>query len=308
MLLVITSTEDVTADSVLTRVDQPHLSVHFDAQEQSSLNYYVGGGLFNFSLGSIDISEVTHVWYRVGLHGKIEFKTGDAYGLMNRLCRESLVSQIYGLLSKAKWVSDPYAVERAENKALQLKLANSLGFNVPRTLITGSPNLVEEFRRSLKGDHMVIKPIRRAPIVDEGEDVAIYTVRIAPRDEIDLSLLPLSPAIFQESIDGECNIRVIIANQQVFSVSISSNLEEEVDWRKVSDDLMIAPYELPKLLSEKCLQLANNLGLGYSAMDLILGKDGEFYFIENNPNGAWTYFANEAGLPIAEALAASLCS
>jgi glutathione synthase/RimK-type ligase-like ATP-grasp enzyme len=61
------------------------------------------------------------------------------------------------------------------------------------------------------------------------------------------------------------------------------------------------PCELPKDITDKCVEFVKKLGLVFGAIDLVKSFD-KFYFLEINPNGEWAWLQKEAGLPIAETI------
>jgi glutathione synthase/RimK-type ligase-like ATP-grasp enzyme len=52
--------------------------------------------------------------------------------------------------------------------------------------------------------------------------------------------------------------------------------------------------------------LLDRLGLRFGALDFVVTPDGEWWFLECNPNGQWAWIEDETGLPIASALADAL--
>jgi D-alanine-D-alanine ligase-like ATP-grasp enzyme len=46
--------------------------------------------------------------------------------------------------------------------------------------------------------------------------------------------------------------------------------------------------------------------LRFAALDFIVTPDGEYVFLEANPNGQWAWIEHETGLPIAAAIADAL--
>ena len=62
------------------------------------------------------------------------------------------------------------------------------------------------------------------------------------------------------------------------------------------------PFELPKKIIVKCIELVKELGLGFGAIDLVVTPENEYYFLEVNPNGQWAWVEFDTGLPISEAL------
>jgi hypothetical protein len=83
-------------------------------------------------------------------------------------------------------------------------------------------------------------------------------------------------------------------------VRIDSGL---LDWRKDYAALSYRVVDLPCGLDRTLLAYLNHLGLVSGSFDLALGRDGEVYWLELNPNGQWGWLAHETGLPMAEAFA-----
>jgi glutathione synthase/RimK-type ligase-like ATP-grasp enzyme len=224
---------------------------------------------------------------------------------LNRLCREEMVHQLAGLLDQALWVSPPLNIKRADNKQLQLEIATRLGMCIPNTLVTSSAEEVTRFRKA--NGTIIVKPAAKQVILDDEQRLhAIFTNRISPDKVIDLGLLASSPAIFQNEIDREFDIRTVVVGGKVFSISIRQLGDKagDVDYRdQRGKDLEYKRYDLPSELAEKCVQFVREFGLRYSSMDFILGKDGTHYFLENNPCGAWVFVQNGGNHPIAECLA-----
>ena len=59
-------------------------------------------------------------------------------------------------------------------------------------------------------------------------------------------------------------------------------------------------HELPKDIKEKCIQITKKFSLNYSAIDLILDKNGQYIFLECNPNGQWAWLEVRLGFPISK--------
>jgi glutathione synthase/RimK-type ligase-like ATP-grasp enzyme len=52
--------------------------------------------------------------------------------------------------------------------------------------------------------------------------------------------------------------------------------------------------------------MMKEMGLYIGAIDMIKGKDGQYYFLEVNPQGEWGMLQKELGFPIAERIADNL--
>lgn len=92
-----------------------------------------------------------------------------------------------------------------------------------------------------------------------------------------------------------------------FATAIHSQdyAETEVDWRAwdlCDFSLRHEPIELPNRIAVSCQSITAHYGLSYSAIDLVLGQDGTYYFLEMNPNGQWAWIEHKTGYPIRDAL------
>ena len=100
--------------------------------------------------------------------------------------------------------------------------------------------------------------------------------------------------IFQKHIAKEYDIRVIVIGRKVFAIAIKSQDHErtKVDWR-LSDCYKISltqhEISLPHEVQCLCVDITKKFRLKYSAIDLVLGKDRSYYFLELNPNGQWAW-------------------
>jgi hypothetical protein len=56
-------------------------------------------------------------------------------------------------------------------------------------------------------------------------------------------------------------------------------------------------------MEDACIRLVKQLGLEFGAIDLILRPDGEYVFLEINPNGQWLWLEPASGLPFTDTLA-----
>lgn len=78
------------------------------------------------------------------------------------------------------------------------------------------------------------------------------------------------------------------------------------DWRADYAHLRYTPEVLPEAVAGKVQALLRALRLRFAALDLIVTPDGEYVFLEANPNGQWAWIEHETGLPIAAAIADAL--
>lgn len=201
------------------------------------------------------------------------------------------------------WINDPLKNHCAENKILQLKHAVMLGFNIPKTCITSSKERALAFAETC-GNQIIAKALYSPLIEYPRRDFFIFTTKIDSLEEFPKSEFNLAPIIFQEAITDKVDYRVTIVGTSCFAAKIESPDSSFIplDWRLAQKRLRYIPVTLPSEVEKKCFKLVKDLGLVFGAIDLI-ESNGQFYFLEINPNGEWGWLQKEANFPIAETLA-----
>jgi len=215
-----------------------------------------------------------------------------------------LLKTLYGRL-EPRWLSAPSAIMVAEDKPRQLLAARAAGFRIPETLVTNAFGYACRF---LDGAPAIAKPLREARI-DGGREAVIFTSRVEQLSERDERAMQAAPIILQREVLKRADIRVTVVGDRVFAAAIGSQAREEteVDWRRGGvADLAHEVVDLPDTVAARCVALVRALNLGFGAIDLVWDRDGEFWFLEVNPNGQWAWIENRTGLPIAAALVDAL--
>lgn len=219
----------------------------------------------------------------------------------------------FGVLQGPFWVSPRGAIQAAEFKPAQLEAARALGFQVPRTLITNDPTAVLAFFDAC-GGAIISKAVARGVVDPEGHYLKeqprfMHTSQVAREDLNDLEGVRACAHLFQQKIRKAMDLRVTVIGQQVFAVGIRAHTDEAaLDWRRGYGSLTYSIEEFPRELEQKMLQLVRGFGLQYSSADFILTPDGEYIFVELNPNGQFYFLVPPTGLPMAAAMADLLCS
>ncbi|WP_199275550.1 hypothetical protein [Sinorhizobium americanum] len=213
----------------------------------------------------------------------------------------ALLKSLY-LLIGSRWLSHPRDILIAEDKPSQMYLAKMLGFNVPDTVIT---NDLDAARRLFAQGPIVGKPHRQALVEIEGVEHVMFTSRIETLAEEDRESLQCAPVIFQRLIPKQLDIRVTVVGDRVFPVAIHSQEYDEssLDWRRgTNPNIRHEVITLPVDIQSACIELVRQQKLRFGAIDLVLGEDGKFWFLECNPNGQWAWIENRTGLPVSAAI------
>jgi glutathione synthase/RimK-type ligase-like ATP-grasp enzyme len=263
-------------------------------------------GLLALPAGDLALEEVKSVWFR-GPHIALEDPPdmpGESAGFVNRETEAALFG-LFGILEHAFWVNRPDAVRAAEDKLVQLKLAESLGWIIPRTLVTNDPKRARSFFESCGGE-MIIKTFRRLAYCQLDQEYLILTNRVL-REHLDQSdRMRHVPCLLQEYIPKEIELRVTVIGRRVFAVEIHSQDSpiSRDDYRRYDfSRTPYLPHTLPQELESACLNILDHYGLSFAALDLIRRPDGAYVFLEINANAQFLWIEDLTGMPLRQAVA-----
>lgn len=210
---------------------------------------------------------------------------------------------LYKLLRNSYWISPIDAIRRSENKIYQLSLAQELGFLIPPCIIT---NESSDFQNFSQAGECIVKPIMSGQIGWPEMHKVVFTSSLEHIPDVDE--INSCPTLLQERIEKQCDIRLTIVGRNTFAVAIDSqsNHETKTDWRKGENLLPHRQIDLPASLIDKCFRMLSVLGLQYGAFDFILDTEGNYYFLEVNPNGQWAWIECQTEYNISGAIANQL--
>lgn len=188
------------------------------------------------------------------------------------------------------WINHPKSTFLSENKPYQLKVANKIGFEIPKTIITNEiPEKIS--------DLIAVKTLEPV-IFDVGDKESFVYTNIMKFEELYNYDLSTSPIIIQEAIIPKIDVRVTVIGNNVYPVTIKkNNFGVDEDWRTMQNDLTYELIQLPNSIKEKCIKLIKKLNLYFGCIDLVL-KDNKYYFIEINPTGEWDWLMYNLNLDI----------
>ena len=296
-ILIITHKEDYTSDFVINKLNQRNIKYkRFNCEDIIDKNYKIDN---NFKLEFDGEANFGSVWFRRTKLPNIENQNPSerAYLLSEY---ESLLKNLFSTID-AKWLSNPFSIYQAENKLYQLKVAKSLGFKTPNTLVTNSKENLKTFYFN-NSKNVIIKPLSQSRINNSIETEYIFTNVLKEKHIEELDKFDLTPCIFQEKIEKSIELRVTVVGENVFTAGVNSQILEatKTDWRK--EKLEFYTEEIPNEIKEKCISLVKILNLRFGAIDLIKDKEGNYIFLEINPNGQWAWIENETGLEISDSI------
>jgi len=201
-----------------------------------------------------------------------------------------------------------------EEKAYQLKIAQQLGFRVPKSYLTTSLDDAYQYFKSFN-DKIVYKPLsqttweKKEKHDDQPAFYAIYTNIIDKQDLLSSKDVYATPNIFQAYIEKKVELRITCVGKAVMACEIHSQDSSisKHDWRRY--DIGHTKYEkhtLPQEIEQLCIKLLEKLRLTYGCIDMIITPDDEYVFLELNPNGQYGWVEGLTGFPITENIARML--
>ena len=207
-------------------------------------------------------------------------------------------------------VVNKYTASRLiNNKSVQLLLAHACGMNVPKTLMTNSPQAVREYFRDdaqrmiYKGFSMHIWEKEQGGPMMVTETFEL-TAEMLPSDEV----LTYAPAIYQEMVVKKFDVRMVLLGEAVYSYSLHSP-KGALDWRKEATHglVKVEPIATPPEVEKSVLAFAARSGIAYGSLDFAIDNQDRWWFLEINEGGQFLWLdATNSGLHVQEKFLAFL--
>lgn len=248
----------------------------------------------------IDTAEIQGVWYRrerpYMLHPELQDSTAAMFAWSES--REGLLGMFYSL--RCPWMNPPLANERSERKMVQLSVAQAVGLRIPHTVVTNEPDTATGFIEGLGVGRVIRKAFRNI------EQAPRSTHIIREEDLAIMDSVKFAPVTFQEYIEADIDLRVIVVGEEVFAAEITSDPEHMVDYRAGLGTADVKAHSLPDNVCGQILRLMGELDLVYGAIDMRRTPQGEYVFLEVNPAGEYLFASSRTGQPVPQAIAGVL--
>jgi glutathione synthase/RimK-type ligase-like ATP-grasp enzyme len=178
------------------------------------------------------------------------------------------------------------------NKSVQLLLARNCGMDVPDTLMSNSPTEVKAYLERVQTriickaffPHIWKKADSEALAVTETFEI---TADKLPADEV----LTYAPAIYQEMIVKDSDIRMVLLGTTVFSYSLQTP-KKSIDWRQDAGQGLITVQciDTPPEVEKAVLAFANQAGITFGSFDFAVDSTtGKWWFLEVNEEGQFLW-------------------
>lgn len=309
-VLIITNDHDEHADAVireLNKRDVPVFRFHpEDFPHACSVSLAIQDGRIQGQIRNADhrvaFNDICAAWFRRArnlFEGRVSLTSEKLDNYVKGQSGRTLIALCDSL--QTLWVSQPYKLRRAEVKALQLAEASKAGLKTPHTLISNDPEQATTFVDALGDAECAIKPLIALGVTDEQGHRLPLTTTLPPGHS--LESVALAPTIFQPYVDKAFELRCVVIGDRIFSAKMDSQANENtsIDWRAGEPDHEI--FALPDQVEASIRRLMDSFGLNFASLDMIVTPEGEFVFLELNPNGQWLWLETELGLPLVASMA-----
>jgi RimK-like ATP-grasp domain len=315
-VLIITNDHDEHADAVggeLTRRGVPVFRFHpADFPHACSVSIEIAEGRVHGELrnsdGRVGFDDICAAWFR---------RSGNLYENRLTITSEKLENyvkiQSQGTLSalcsslQTLWVSHPLALRRAEVKALQLIEASRAGLRIPHTLISNDPGRATAFVEGMGDADCAIKPLLAVGVTDEQGGFRMPLTAMLPRGH-SLASVALAPTILQPYVEKAFELRCVVIGDKIFASKMDTQADEKSRIDSRGGDPDHEAFDLPDEVEAALHRVMDSFGLNFASLDMIVTPDGEFVFLELNPNGQWLWLEYELGLPLVATMADLLMS
>lgn len=311
LILVVSTKFDPHVDIIARKLNERHIPfIRFNTEDfplRVSLalefeKYGCGQKLVFPKQREIEGEQITAVWYRRPAEFELPTEFSPAVHIFAQEESHATIRGLWQILD-CLWVNHPEKNRVAGLKLNQLKVAGSIGLDIPKTLVTNDPKEAARFLNQLSGK-AAIKVLSRGLLNDDEQPSVVYTNIIDEKYRERLTSVRYTPTLFQEYITKEFELRITIVGNKVFAVEIHSQESQKakLDWRRDTLNLPHREHKLPPKVEKKLLKLMRIFGLHFGAIDMILTPDGKYVFLEINPNGQWGWIEDLTDLPISEAM------
>ncbi|MFI5645412.1 ATP-grasp ribosomal peptide maturase [Kitasatospora sp. NPDC051705] len=303
-VLVSTEAEDPTADLVIAELNRRRVPVlRFDPGRDfptrvtlaASITANGWSGSLTVDKRAADLSGVRALYHR-----RPNPYTPDTDHQADRFAAQENrrgLNGVLGALPGCLYLSHPQAIARAEYKPTQLSLAARLGLPVPATLITNNPTEAKLFAAA---QPTIYKPLHAGAYNVDGEPAGIWAASVEPGEITDA--VRKCAHLFQAQVPKSGDVRAVVVGGQVFCALITAPAGV-LDWRSEYQNLTYEPVDCPAPVRAALLRFLGEFGLSFGAFDFAVTPEGEWWFLECNPNGQWAWLEHAAGLPITSAIA-----
>jgi hypothetical protein len=186
-------------------------------------------------------------------------------------------------------------------KLLQLNHARQVGLSICNTLITNNKHNIQNY---FNESRIITKAIEDNIGIEHNDRLIVQRVQRVNYKNIEESFFP---SLFQNEIDKEYELRIFYLDGKCYTICFKS-ASDDIDMRDNYSISEYEPYKLPNAIEEKIIKFMDKMKLVSGSLDFIKSKDGNYYFLEVNPNGQYDWVSQYGGYNLHQKVAYFLSS
>ncbi len=289
-ILIITCSYDKTVDYIMNKYNHKADFFRFNVDLFSEYKVTISAINWEITHGNNTISKetTTSIYYR-----KPAFPDTSEFDIeYRRMIKSDILAIIDGLTNSfdGTVITKPYLLRRAENKVYQLVYAQQHSILMPESFV-GNNNQWEHLSKP-----RIIKPLSIGKIATSSGIGIIQTNLMHDEDCYDN--IELTPVYIQNYVQKSYEVRVTVIDDNYFAVKIIS--DNSVDWRNGNNQYEL--IDVPEEIRECIQKMMKEFQLRFGAIDYIVDDDGNWYFLEINPNGQWQWLECILNLSISDSI------
>ena len=229
------------------------------------------------------------------------------------------LEEAHGFLSFIRYyLKDVYSIggivedRYASSKMLQLSVAHSLGMSMPDTCFSNEKTPIVDLAKQYTD--LSLKPISGSSVfINDEQEYVFYSQKAKSADLIQQpeEAFTQTVSFVQNYVEKAYELRVTVINQDIIACKIDSQIQDndkgKIDWRQGYDyNLKHEIVDLPERIKQFCLEFLKRMKLNFGCFDFIVTPEGEYVFLECNPNGQWLWIEMETGYDISKIMARNL--
>jgi glutathione synthase/RimK-type ligase-like ATP-grasp enzyme len=258
----------------------------------------------------LNSENVDCVWcrrYSVSLTHEEESLHDNGFKLWKNEWNKTLFG-FYNSISSLPWLNSIRNGSLADNKYYQYKVARQVGLVFPDFITTNDSRIISKFLKE-NGECVIKFMSQDMYSISDNKVGGIFVNKIRVDSLYDFGGPEENPVTIQKYIEKDYEVRWTYVGGESFVCRIDSQQSPiaSTDWRRY--DVPHTPHNIiepPSTVKYSVDAYMRMLGLDYGALDFIVGKDGQWHFLEVNSSGQWLWIEDLTGLPISEAVASWL--
>lgn len=239
---------------------------------------------------------------------------------VNEEINKHILGEALGFLRFLRyWMRNIYSIgsivedHPAASKMLQLSVAKELGMHIPDTCFANRKEPISQF--ATQYSNVLLKPISDNDVMleDINQAYSFYAKKVPTEALLQQPDMAFSQTVsfVQNYVDKAYELRITVCCDDIIACKIDSQAMEDdkgkIDWRQGYEyGLKHEIVDIPEQIKEFCHQFLAKMHLNFGCFDFIVTPEGDYVFLECNPNGQWLWIELYTGYDISKVVAKNL--